>query len=150
MKGFYDALSDRGPIEARLVESLSQDLIGGIDGWAPIERVVVVADSELHYVLFAALSDPESRNGEPLVANRTIAYLPSAGSLIRLGDRTCEGQRIAVIADPIFSRGDPRVAKRTVDGKVRSVTAIVNCRGRRMFNLLGCQALWKSLEQSRR
>ena len=82
--------------------------------WTPVQsrlgrkRLLIVADSVLQYVPFAALPDA---SGEPLIVRHEIVHLPSASVLesIRQRSRPIPATApAAVFADPVFSKNDPR------------------------------------------
>jgi CHAT domain-containing protein len=74
-------------------------------------RVALVADGALHYVPFAALPDPRTR--EPLALAHEIVELPSASALreIRRARQSQAAPRatLAVLADPVLRADDPRL-----------------------------------------
>jgi CHAT domain-containing protein len=76
-------------------------------------RVVVVADGALLFVPWAALPDPGSAAGRPLVFTREVVSLPSASTLDVIREetsgRTPAPGIVAVVADPVFDAQDPRV-----------------------------------------
>ena len=82
--------------------------------WTPVQsrlgrkRLLIVADSVLQYVPFAALP---VASGEPLIVRHEIVHLPSASVLesIRQRSRPIPAAAPALVfADPVFSKNDPR------------------------------------------
>jgi CHAT domain-containing protein/tetratricopeptide (TPR) repeat protein len=82
------------------------------------KRLLIVGDGVLHYLPFAALPDPGSSIGTPLVIGHEIVAAPSASVLAVLRQETAHRERapksVAVLADPVFTADDPRMAKRRV------------------------------------
>jgi len=78
------------------------------------KRLLVVTTGVLQYVPFAMLPDPSSsrRDGQPLIVDHELAYLPSASMLKLLQEDPASGRTmtrsVAVLADPVFDRADPR------------------------------------------
>ncbi len=95
------------------------------------KRLMIVPDSALQYVPFAALPAPNdesrTRNDEkthrspliahPLVVDHEIITLPSASTLAivrqQLAQRAPAPKILALFADPVFGREDQRVAAQT-------------------------------------
>jgi CHAT domain-containing protein/Tfp pilus assembly protein PilF len=77
-------------------------------------RLIVIAEGELLYVPFAALSlEPCGGPPKPLAAGHEIVTAPSASALAALRRRTrkvAPSLTLAVVADPVFSRCDPRLS----------------------------------------
>ena len=75
-------------------------------------RLVIVADGNLQYVPFAALS---LANGRALILDHEVVSLPSASAFVvqrqNLANRELAPKTLAVIADPVFSPTDPRLRK---------------------------------------
>lgn len=91
---------------------LSRLVLGPITGRLREKRLVVVADGALRYVPFAALPDPGSPDGLPMLARHEVVHLPSASVLALLrgdGARERPSRTVAVFADPVFGPGDPRL-----------------------------------------
>ena len=92
---------------------LSRSLLGPLAGRLGGRRLLIVADGALQSVSFAALPDPDSPAGEPLLARHEIVPLPSASVLAllrrQLAGRRPPPHRLVVIADPVFEPGDPRL-----------------------------------------
>ncbi|MEA2562667.1 MAG: hypothetical protein QOH06_4171 [Acidobacteriota bacterium] len=82
---------------------LSRMLLAPAAGLLEGKRLVIVPDGALHYVPFAALPAPGSK--EPLVVLHEIVTLPSASSLaaIRREARPPATATLAVVADPVFN-----------------------------------------------
>jgi CHAT domain-containing protein len=97
--------------------SLAKALLGGIREAIEGHRLVVVADGALQYLPFAALPDPGSPDGEPLLARHEVVGLPSASLLPLLRQKTNDDREdafaaVAIVADPVFRADDSRVARR--------------------------------------
>ncbi|HNH82186.1 MAG TPA: CHAT domain-containing protein [Acidobacteriota bacterium] len=92
---------------------LSQMILGPAAKELAGKRLVVVPDGSLHYVSFAALPDPTSSVGEPLVVHHELVVLPSASTLGVLREeaerRKPAEKTLAVLADPVFSLEDTRL-----------------------------------------
>jgi CHAT domain-containing protein/Tfp pilus assembly protein PilF len=76
-------------------------------------RLIVVAEGELLYVPFAALSlEPCGGPPMPLAAGHEIVTAPSASALAALHRRpqTAPSLTLAMVANPVFSRCDPRLS----------------------------------------
>lgn len=116
-RAFHEALS-RGPggdaaargreLSAMVLAPAARRLAG--------RRLAVVPDGALHFVPFAALADPATDAGRPVVAAHEVIHLPSSAALRLLrreqeeaGER--RDHRLAVIADPVFEPSDPRVSR---------------------------------------
>jgi CHAT domain-containing protein len=94
---------------------LSQMLLGPVAAQLGQKRLVVVADSALQYLPFAALPLPQGagKTTEPLLTQHEIINLPSISALATLRRET-QGRKpapktIAVLADPVFTQNDPRL-----------------------------------------
>lgn len=111
----YLATSQRQPLPTDALESLSSALIGDIADWVTITTVAVMPDGILHYVPFAALIDPSSRSGEPLIARRSVAHTYSLSALAGGGNELADVASVAIIADPIFAADDVRVTSHSRD-----------------------------------
>jgi CHAT domain-containing protein/Tfp pilus assembly protein PilF len=100
---------------ADLSEILLKDVSAHLRG----KRLVLVADSALQYIPFAALPEPASINttrgvaNSPLLINHEIVNLPSASTLAMLrqdlSGRRPAPKAVAVFADPVFDKDDVRV-----------------------------------------
>jgi len=88
------------------------------------KRFVVVADGQLQYVPFAALS--AAKEYRPLVIDHEIVSVSSASSLAvqrhSLANRRVAPKGLAVLADPVFSVADARF-RSSVQPKEVAVTA---------------------------
>ncbi|MEL6165473.1 MAG: CHAT domain-containing protein, partial [Cyanobacteria bacterium J06628_3] len=77
------------------------------------KRLVVVADGALLEIPFAALSEPNQTNYQPLLVNREIVNLPSTSAIAihrnELKQRQTAPKTLAVLADAVFSSDDERV-----------------------------------------
>ena len=104
---------DPGQRQADLAE-LSRLLLGPVAERLAGKRLAVVAGGALQYVPWAALPDPRSAAGEPLVETHEVVVLPSVSVLGELRRTAAQRQPaaldVAVLADPVFSAGDPRLA----------------------------------------
>jgi CHAT domain-containing protein/tetratricopeptide (TPR) repeat protein len=100
-----------------LAARLSGTLLGSVRESIAGRRLVVVADGALQYLPFAALPDPSSEDGEPLLVSREVVVLPSASLLPLLRSGAEPGRtgatRVSVVADPVFRTDDARVERRT-------------------------------------
>jgi len=125
--------------------ALSRSLLGGVEGLARVERLVVVPDGLLSYLPFSALPHPDAPAAEyrPLLLTHEVVRAPSLTAMLELLDRA-DGRaqqqgigvrpRIAVFADPVFDVDDPRVAKpRSLEepGSTPEAAAPIALRGRR-------------------
>jgi CHAT domain-containing protein len=102
----------RGPAATPVgsLARLSRILLAPAGPRLKASRVIVVADDALHYVPFAALSDPQGRG--PLVERAEVVHLPSAsaGAMLARRESPRWTKSVAVFADPVFRRDDVRVA----------------------------------------
>lgn len=117
-KRAYAALSapasrDATPRQADLAE-LSRLLLDPVAERLAGKRLAVVAGGALQYIPWAALPDPQSASGAPLLETHEIVTLPSASVLPELRRAAAKRQPasldVAVLADPVFSASDPRLA----------------------------------------
>lgn len=103
------AIHQRSGTVREALEALGQMLLGPVADRLGDQRLAIVADGALHFVPFAALASPASR--EPLVARHELVQVPSAsvlGSLRREPERSsAAGKALAIFADPRFERADP-------------------------------------------
>jgi CHAT domain-containing protein/tetratricopeptide (TPR) repeat protein len=109
------APSPRDPAQRQAdLAELSRLLLAPVADRLEGKRLAVVAGGALQYVPWAALPDPGSAAGEPLVETHEIVTLPSASILPELRRTAAQRQpaslELAVLADPVFSAGDPRLA----------------------------------------
>jgi len=103
-------------MEAAAAAELAGTLLGPVADLAALPRLAVVPDGALHYLPFAALPRPGSR--EPLLVRHEVIQLPSASALRELRRRADRREavadpadpEIALFADPVFGAGDPRLA----------------------------------------
>jgi CHAT domain-containing protein/tetratricopeptide (TPR) repeat protein len=105
------ALSSRAP-SSRGLATLGRLLLGPAAARLDVPRVTIVADGVLHYVPFAALVSPRTR--EPLLRRSQVVHLPSAaaGVLLAAVPERAGAPEVAVFADPVFRADDPRVQGR--------------------------------------
>jgi CHAT domain-containing protein/Tfp pilus assembly protein PilF len=94
--------------------ALSRMVLAPVVGQLHDKRLLIVADGALHYIPFAALSEPILQVS--LVFNHEIVNLPSA-SVLAVLRREEDGRKpspkaVAVLADPVFTRNDARVRSR--------------------------------------
>ncbi|NJM22204.1 MAG: CHAT domain-containing protein, partial [Richelia sp. SM1_7_0] len=77
------------------------------------KRLVIVADGALLEIPFAALSEPNQTDYQPLLVNREIVNLPSVSAIAiqrnELKQRQTAPKTLAVLADAVFSSDDERV-----------------------------------------
>ena len=99
--------------ERRWAESLSQDLLGPIAGELGQHRLLIIGDSVLQTLPFAALPDPNAKptdDGEipPLLMAHEVVQMQSVSVLSALRRRTKGDPPLwgAVIADPVFGGAD--------------------------------------------
>ena len=108
----YKDLSVTTGGNSRAVMRLSRILLAPVERDLP-KRIFVVPDSGLHYIPFGAL---RLSSGKLLLAQHTVAYVPSASTLryLRRAQPTREHatQLAAVLADPVYSDQDSRVPPR--------------------------------------
>ena len=87
------------------------------------KRLAVVADGNLQYVPFAALS---VANRRALILDHEVVSLPSASAFAvqrqNLANRELAPKTLAVIADPVFSPSDPRLRKGVEEGAAQAAT----------------------------
>ncbi len=101
----------------RVLEDLSEKLLGPVADLLVGKRLAVVADGALQLIPFAALPLPDATPGagQPLMTRFEVVQLPSIAVLRFLRQR--EASRppapgiLAVVGDPVFDPGDPRVAR---------------------------------------
>ena len=110
----------------KLVERLSDLLLGQIAPSMKSKRLLIVADGVLQYIPFAALTSPNSSSTRiPLIVDHEIINLPSASVLAALrkefGVRALAPKSIAVIADPVFTKEDVHF-----NNKNRSLAAVAS------------------------
>jgi len=84
-------------------------------------RILIVADGPLHFVPFAALSDP--RTDKLLAEDHEVVNTPSASTLAvlrkEIAQREPPNKTIAVFADPVFEIADERMRPSTFSDEVR-------------------------------
>ncbi|MET0553357.1 MAG: CHAT domain-containing protein [Vicinamibacteria bacterium] len=89
-------------------------LLGAAAGQLGDKRLLVAAADVLQYLPFAALPDPRSPAGAPLLARHEVVQVPSASTaaVIRQEARRAPGTGplVRVLADPVYERQDPRIA----------------------------------------
>ena len=77
------------------------------------KRLVIVADGALLEIPFAALSEPNQTDYQPLLVDREIVNLPSISAIAihrnELKQRQTAPKTLAVLADAVFSSDDERV-----------------------------------------
>lgn len=112
----------------RDLQELGRMLLGPVAQRLRDQRLVIVADGALHFVPFAALTLPTTRD-VPVLSRHEVVYLPSASVLARQRELGASTERaaaqptktqptktqptktVAIFADPIFERQDPRLAE---------------------------------------
>ena len=94
-------------------------------------KILIVADGPLHFVPFAALSDP--RTDQLLAVNHEVVNAPSASTLSvlrkEIAQREPPTKTIAVFADPVFEMEDERMKPSTFSDDVRLSTASIQMEG---------------------
>ncbi len=102
--------------------ALCEILISPIASQLDKQRLLIVADSALQYIPFAALS-LSSRSYQPLIVEHEIINLPSASTVAFMRQETANRQpaprALTIIADPVFSVDDERVGKRQSNSQPR-------------------------------
>jgi tetratricopeptide (TPR) repeat protein/CHAT domain-containing protein len=92
---------------------LSKLVFAPVSGKLAKKRLVIVADGALLEIPFAALSEPNQTNYQPLLVNRDIVNLPSVSAIAihrsELKQRQTAPKTLAVLADAVFSNNDERV-----------------------------------------
>ena len=92
--------------------ALCEILISPIASQLDKQRLLIVADSALQYIPFAALS-LSSRSYQPLIIEHEIINLPSASTVAVMRQETANRppapRTLTIIADPVFSADDERV-----------------------------------------
>ena len=92
---------------------LSKLVFAPVAGKLGKKRLVIVADGALLEIPFAALSEPNQTNYQPLLVNREIVNLPSVSAIAihrnELKQRQTAPKTLAVLADAVFSNDDERV-----------------------------------------
>ncbi|PYP85829.1 MAG: hypothetical protein DMF61_14815 [Blastocatellia bacterium AA13] len=108
--GFGDSQRGVGNL-ANARNQLSRTLLGPTANDIGSKRLVIIPDGALHYVPFAALTKPGTK--ELLVASNELINLPSLAVLRELrAERSIRRQArktLAIIADPVVDSGDPRL-----------------------------------------
>jgi CHAT domain-containing protein/Tfp pilus assembly protein PilF len=109
-------LDDADAAYPQAAAELSKMLLAPLAGELKQKRLVIVGESFLQYVPFAALPSPNGAPGDsatPLIVRHEIVSLPSASVLAVLRHETANrkpaGKTVAVLADPVFSANDPRL-----------------------------------------
>ncbi|NJL54255.1 CHAT domain-containing protein [bacterium] len=102
--------SSPGSLQAA-TDPLSQLLLGPVADQLPGKRLLIVPDGALHFLPFAALSDPNQPDA-PLVANHELVSAAATSALASqrqtLSQRTPAPKALALLADPVFTADDPR------------------------------------------
>ncbi|MEP7011582.1 MAG: CHAT domain-containing protein [Acidobacteriota bacterium] len=113
-KRFADLLASSNPndveVGREVGQRLAQEILVPARSALSGTRWIVVADGALQRVPFAALPNPASKEGNPVLERLEVVYLPSATVLaaLRAGVRRSYSlDSLAVFADPVFS-GDGR------------------------------------------
>ncbi len=92
---------------------LSKLIFAPVSGKLGKKRLVIVADGALLEIPFAALSEPNQTNYQPLLVDREIVNLPSVSAIAihrnELKQRQTAPKTLAVLADAVFSSEDERV-----------------------------------------
>ena len=104
----------------RVGQELSKLLLEPVADLLGNKRLLIVADSELQTLPFAALPQPQNEDPRAYLAlSHEIVLLPSVAYLHELTRRSsslAEKPRIAVFADPVFQSSDPRLAAAATAG----------------------------------
>jgi CHAT domain-containing protein/Flp pilus assembly protein TadD len=97
---------------------LTQQILSQAAGDLGNKRLVIIPDSVLHTIPFAALNTPNSTTYNPLVTQHEITNLPSASTIAILRTTVATKPRapktLAILADPIFRKDDPRLTGKTI------------------------------------
>jgi CHAT domain-containing protein/tetratricopeptide (TPR) repeat protein len=117
--------TSRQPTPTDAVARLADIVLGPAREALTAKRLLIVADGALHYVPFAALPHPTSR--QPLVTTHEIVAAPSAAvvALLRF-ERSRRGvarRTLAVFADPVFDLDDERLPASAASGGERKARA---------------------------
>lgn len=117
----YLALTNRDSIdETTIIEKskqLSRQILQPLSKEITnLKRLVIIADSSLQLVPFAALTLSSGETFEPLAATTEIVNAPSFSSLVFLREnkanrQTSSDKLLAIFADPIFQDDDERISK---------------------------------------
>ena len=122
-------LSYQSPEFTRIVQYLSDKLLGPVEPLLQKRKIWIVSDGGLQRIPFAALPDPRKASSSavtgsdsqsvpqtsitPLIVEHEIVELPSASTVVwlrrMLAARPPASGTIAVLADPVFSASDARV-----------------------------------------
>lgn len=114
--------------------TLSKILLGPVAAQLGSKRLIVITQSALSTIPFAALPAPESFDrtaSVPLISKHEIINAPSASALAafqqRKSQRPQATRTIAIIADPVFQRDDERFEMETkVTGRLVSSKSTVD------------------------
>jgi CHAT domain-containing protein len=94
------------------MQAVADLLLAPLEAVEKLPRSLIVAPSGiLHYFPFEVL--PASSGREPLSAERTVTYVPSATVLVRLRNHPAElaGQRLLALADSVYSKPLPAAGR---------------------------------------
>ncbi len=103
---------DPGRSSRKVLEELSQLLLGSAATGLTGKRLVVVPDGVLHYLPFDVLLNPSERQAGPICRRFEIVHLASISALLfqrKKGLQPTNELTLAVFADPVFQANDPRV-----------------------------------------
>ena len=94
-------------------QKLSKIILAPVADKLTGKRLVIVADDVLQQIPFAALTDVNNANYQPLILKHEIVNLPSASTIViqreKLTNRQPAAKKIAILADPVYSHEDERV-----------------------------------------
>ncbi|MGB3405629.1 MAG: tetratricopeptide repeat protein [Microcoleaceae cyanobacterium] len=114
-------MSKRGGFKqlSQTSKSLYKMILAPIENQLNYRRLAIVSDGILHYIPFAALSQPAASSETeylPLIEKYEIVNLPSASTLGILRQEYQQqpaSKTIAILADPVFSSEDDRLQNTT-------------------------------------
>jgi len=119
----YQARARRVDQEFQAYSRQLSKLLLGTVSLKTTRRILIVPDGFLQYIPFAALPEPGSARGQPLISSQEVVILPSASALASMrkatANRTPPTAIAAVFADPVFEPDDPRVSTSGGTGKRR-------------------------------
>jgi len=97
---------------------LSSVLLGPATLTIRNKRLLILGESVLQYLAFAALPEPAAGNtaeSVPLIVNHEVVTAPSASvmAIVRheIAGRKRANKAVAILGDPVFSADDPRISQ---------------------------------------